>query len=159
MLDEGMIDSSPVDVPAAPPHIQRYAETHTGDTDTSDNFTDSAEIYSTPERPRSLEEDLMGLLDERPPVADRSPEVIQRDTAVSYGQSPADSSTFESGVNYTSGEQIQREITIDEISSSTTNEEGSSGDGGDVDVEKLARDVFSALRNRLRIERERRHKN
>jgi len=162
MVDAGMIPPAPADThDVSPPsqHIQRYPETSMSDTDSASTPADSTEIRSTPDNPRSLEEDLLGLLDLHPPVADTNRPEIQRDMAVSYGQPPADSSTFGSGINYTSSDQIQRAITIDDTSSPSPNEEGSSGEGGDVDVEKLARDVFSALRNRLRIERERRHKN
>ncbi len=51
--------------------------------------------------------------------------------------------------------EIQRAITVDELTVSTGDAEPSSGEGSEPDIDDLARKVYRILRDRLRIERER----
>jgi hypothetical protein len=54
---------------------------------------------------------------------------------------------------------IRRAITNDDVNDAPEGTDaGSGGDMSTADVEKLAQEVYQVLRNRLRIERERRHR-
>jgi hypothetical protein len=96
---------------------------------------------AAPRQPKSEPNDLLDFLKNAPPPPDVQ-EVIHR--------SPTDSNThYESPAD-----QVMRAETTSTSADSSVSEP----EAGDVDVDKLAREVYSRLRNRLRIERERRDK-
>jgi hypothetical protein len=76
----------------------------------------------------------MPLVSQPPVFSDRTPDRV----SVHYAAPP---------------DTIRREETVAPEQSDTTSQNNG---GGQVDIDKLARDVYSALRNRLRVEKERR---
>lgn len=127
MMQTGMIESEPDD-----PYTGSY---YPPEPDTSMSAATKA--------------DLLSLLDTPAPHSSRAPETGFTPD-VSQPSSPQNtvSRSYQPPQN---PPVIQRAETTD-----TQEPEQGAGQGGDVDVDQLARDVYNALRNRLRIERERR---
>jgi hypothetical protein len=95
--------------------------------------------------PENTSHDLLDFLQHAPPPPDVSgQDVIHRSPMndQTHYESPAD--------------QVMRAETNSPPASESSSSESESVGGDDVDIDKLAREVYSRLRNRLRIERERR---
>jgi hypothetical protein len=140
------LDDAETYAPTQPPSevIQRTPDETSLDISTS---------YTEPEEPlhRAVDDELLSWLhalqSSKPPPASNAPK--------SSAPSPAPAPVVQRQIAPPVQKTIQREITVD--SSTPPNvAQAESEQQDEVDVDRLARDVYKMLQNRLRIERERR---
>jgi hypothetical protein len=145
LVAAGMVPPSPDSPPARPPQLARKAETASE----QPPIEEGTEI--PPEAPADVYQALIAAGMVPPPAGHISRQPAPPQEARSSSEARQSDPL---PVNYAS--QPDRVMRVETETSTSEPSSSSEQGGGDVDIDKLARDVYSTLRNRLRIEKERR---
>jgi hypothetical protein len=120
------------------------------------------DVEATTPEPDSPEAGLLELLHlpRSTPIVGLKRATTATETAASASSQPAPVQPVTPPLEHARTPDIRRAVTFDEVENNTSGDTdaGSGGDMSTADVEKLAQEVYQVLRNRLRIERERRHR-